>query len=84
MEKISHEKRKRVALLIETSNSYARGLLRGIRDYEKVNKSWSIFLSEHSRGNPDPYWLRNWNGTVSLQGLKMKLLLLLLRHQGYL
>ena len=62
MEKIAQEKRKGVALLIETSNSYARGLLRGIRDYEKVNKSWSIFLSEHSRGNPDPYWLRNWKG----------------------
>jgi len=54
--------RKRIALLIETSNSYARGLLRGIRDYDKFHKSWSIFLVEHSRGNPDLFWLKNWEG----------------------
>jgi len=62
MEKIVQKKRKRIALLIETSNSYARGLLRGIRDYERFYKSWSIFLVEHSRGQPDLFWLKNWSG----------------------
>ncbi len=62
MEKIVKKRRKRIALLIETSNSYARGLLRGIRDYEKFHKSWSIFLIEHSRGQPDLFWLKNWEG----------------------
>ncbi len=62
MEKTVQKKRGRIALLIETSNSYARGLLRGIRDYEKFHKSWSIFLAEHSRGKPDLFWLNNWEG----------------------
>lgn len=56
------ENRKKIALLIETSNSYARGLLHGIRDYTRIHKSLSIYLGEHSRGNPDPLWLKDWPG----------------------
>ena len=43
------KKRKVVALLVETSNAYARGLLRGIaaRVHER---GWSVYLSEHGRG----------------------------------
>jgi LacI family transcriptional regulator len=51
-----------VALLIETSNAYARGLLHGIRAYLSERQSWSIYLSEHSRGEILPKWLRQWKG----------------------
>lgn len=34
----------RVALLIETSTSYGRGLLRGISRFAKTNGKWSLFL----------------------------------------
>jgi len=53
---------KRVALVIETSNEYARGLLHGIRQYIRKHESWSIFLGEHSRGHTDVSWLRTWRG----------------------
>lgn len=55
------EKRK-IALIIETSNSYARGLLHGIRDYTRTHKNWSIYLGEHSRGRSKLFWLKKWSG----------------------
>jgi LacI family transcriptional regulator len=51
-----------VALLIETSNAYARGLLRGIRAYIREHRSWSIYVGEQRRGEPAPLWLKQWHG----------------------
>ena len=52
----------KVALLIETSNSYARGLLHGIVTYIREHKPWSLYLSEHGRGDRPPRWLPDWDG----------------------
>ena len=54
--------RPRVALLIETSNAYARDVLQGIRSYLSEHQSWSIYLGEHGRGEIMPSWLRRWKG----------------------
>ena len=54
--------RPSVALLIETSNAYARGLLRGIRGYLREHGPWSIYLGEQRRGEPAADWLRRWQG----------------------
>ncbi|WP_417393547.1 XylR family transcriptional regulator [Gimesia sp.] len=54
--------RPSIALLIESSNSYARGLLRGIMSYIHEHHSWSIYLPEHGRGNVPVSWLNNWHG----------------------
>lgn len=54
--------RPRVALLIETSNAYARDLLNGIRAYLREHASWSIYLTEHGRGATVPTWLQKWKG----------------------
>ncbi len=54
--------RKSVALLIETSNAYARGLLDGIVEYQRQRDSWSVFLPEQERGATPPRWLRSWRG----------------------
>ncbi|MBE0545585.1 MAG: XylR family transcriptional regulator [Verrucomicrobia bacterium] len=51
-----------VALLIETSNSYARELLHGIRNYWREHRSWIIYLAEKSRGQSPPPWLQEWQG----------------------
>ena len=56
------KKRPRVALLIETSNSYGRGLLRGIHAYARDHGPWSTYLPEQGRGDPPPGWLKNWKG----------------------
>ncbi|QGQ99773.1 DNA-binding transcriptional regulator [Paenibacillus psychroresistens] len=55
-------KRKQVALLIETSNEYARGLLSGINAYLREHSSWSVYLGEYSRNNIDLSWLSHWYG----------------------
>ena len=51
-----------VALLIETSNAYARGLLRGIRRYVREHGPWSLYLGEQRRGEAAPTWLARWRG----------------------
>jgi len=55
-------RRKQVALLIETSNEYARGLLNGIRAFARERRLWSIYLNEYSRDNTDLTWLQGWRG----------------------
>lgn len=52
----------KIALLIETSNAYARGLLRGIVAYIRQHQPWSLYLSEHNRGDKVPSWLTSWKG----------------------
>ena len=52
----------KVALLIETSNAYARGLLAGVQAYIRENKPWSIYMAEQGRGDQPPAWLKNWKG----------------------
>src|SRR5690242_9834020 len=54
--------RREVALLIETSNGYARGLLNGIMSYIREHETWSVYLGEHSRGDDPPRWLKRWRG----------------------
>lgn len=51
-----------VALLIETSNAYARGLLEGIAEYVRHHGRWSIYLPEQERGGTPPSWLNRWKG----------------------
>lgn len=53
---------KQVALLIETSNAYARGLLRGVVAYLREHEPWSVHLAEHGRGDRPPDWLATWRG----------------------
>lgn len=53
---------KSVALLIETSNAYARNLLSGVVSYLRTNSSWSVSLPEQHRGADPPAWLRSWKG----------------------
>lgn len=53
---------RQVALLIETSNAYARGLLHGITDYIRKHEAWSVYLPEQERGAAPPTWLNRWQG----------------------
>lgn len=52
----------KVALLVETSNAYARGLLAGIKDYILGQGPWSVYVGEQGRGDRPPDWLANWDG----------------------
>lgn len=55
-------RRPRVALLIESSRAYGRGLLLGISKYVREHGPWSISLQEQSLCDEVPDWLRKWKG----------------------
>lgn len=52
----------RVALLIETSRTYGRGILAGIARYAHVNGPWSLFTQERELHSGVPDWLHSWKG----------------------
>lgn len=52
--------RKSVALLIETSNGYCRGLLEGVISYMKERGNWSVHIQQTYTDKP-PAWLNSWN-----------------------
>jgi LacI family transcriptional regulator len=54
--------RCRVALLIESSRAYGRGLLLGIAKYVREHGSWSLSLQEQSLCDEVPDWLEKWRG----------------------
>ncbi len=55
-------KNRSVALLLETSNAYSRGLLDGIIGFVQKTGGWSVYLPEQGRGADPPDWLRRWKG----------------------
>lgn len=52
----------RVALLIETSRSYGRGVLRGVRRWMESHGAWSVYLETRALESEAPPWLRGWKG----------------------
>jgi LacI family transcriptional regulator len=53
---------RHVALLIETSGSYGRGILQGIAKYNRTIGNWSTFVRPHGPNDPPPAWLKSWHG----------------------
>jgi LacI family transcriptional regulator len=51
---------RNVALIVETSNSYARNVLRGIHDYARTRHGWTLYLTEHGRHEIDQSFSSNW------------------------
>ena len=54
---------KRVALLIETSNAYGRGLLNGIAHYIRENERWQVDLCDQDWGAAPCFSLQQWKGS---------------------
>ena len=55
-------RRPRVALIVESSISFGRGVLRGIARYLRVHGPWSIFLEQRELGAALPSWISRWEG----------------------
>ncbi len=51
-----------VAVWIETSRGYGRGLIRGVADYLREHGPWSIYFTPHGLRDSLPAWLRKWRG----------------------
>jgi len=52
----------RVALLVETTRTYTRELLSGVRRYVAAHGPWSTFLELRALDSSPPSWLRPWDG----------------------
>lgn len=53
---------RRVAILIETTRSYTRELLAGVRRYIHRHGPWSTFIELRALESTVPPWLENWQG----------------------
>lgn len=53
---------RHVAILVETSRSYGRGVLRGVARYNHERGRWSTYFRPHGLGDPVPEWLKTWQG----------------------
>jgi len=53
---------RHVALLIETSREYGRGLVRGVTQYHRERGNWSIYFKPQGLGDAPPAWLKSWKG----------------------
>jgi LacI family transcriptional regulator len=56
------KRRRRVALLIESSRAYGRGLFRGIAKFVREHHEWSVQSEEWRWTDELPGWLKNWDG----------------------
>jgi LacI family transcriptional regulator len=74
--------RRSVALLIETSNNYARGILDGIIAYVREHESWSIYLPEQQRGGRPPAWLSHWRGDGIIARIENDRIAKAVQHTG--
>lgn len=57
-----NHKAPRVALMIETSQSFGRELFRGITRYIRENGPWSVFFVQRGVCDRVPKWLKKWSG----------------------
>ena len=56
------KQRTKVALIVETSGTYGRQILRGISRYIHGASEWAVFLDERDRKAQTPRWLIDWDG----------------------
>jgi len=52
----------RVALLVETSRAYGRGILHGAWQYIQEHETWSILYRPFGLGQDIPSWVSAWDG----------------------
>jgi LacI family transcriptional regulator len=60
--RVSPRRVPRVALLIETTRTYAREILGGVRRYIAAHGPWSTFIELRSLDSAPRPWLSKWDG----------------------
>jgi LacI family transcriptional regulator len=53
---------RQVALLIESSRGFGRGLLGGVAQYCREHPNWSTHFRPHGLGEPPLAWISKWRG----------------------
>src|SRR5205823_8948796 len=73
---------RHVALLIESSGSYGRGLLQGIARYNREHEGWSTYYRPHGLNSPPPDWIADWKGDGMLVRIDTKKTAELVKRSG--
>lgn len=73
---------RNIAVIVETSNAYARGILRGIHDYQREHPEWSVYLTEHGRHEPDTSLAGTWDGDGVIARIETSATAELVRSMG--
>jgi LacI family transcriptional regulator len=73
---------KQVALLIESSRSYGRGLLEGVAAYVRTHRRWSLRHQEISINADPPDWLFDWQGDGILARIETEEMVAAIRTVG--
>jgi LacI family transcriptional regulator len=55
-------RRRQVAVLIDFSRSYGRGLMSGVAKFVREHHEWSVQSEEWRWTDATPAWFRNWKG----------------------
>lgn len=71
-----------VAVCVDQSRSYGRGVLRGIAEYVEAYGPWSLFIDPQAVGTYTQDWLKNWRGDGVLAYIEDPILAERLRHSG--
>ncbi len=74
------EKRRKIAVLIEWSRAYGRGVLRGISRYVNTHRTWQVYQTERGLSDEAPGWLRGWDGDGIIARIESDRLLRQLRR----
>ncbi len=61
---------REVAIVIEASASFSRGMLQGVSQWMDQHEGWMITIDDRERGVPVPGWLLRWNGHGLISGLE--------------
>ncbi|MEA1951199.1 MAG: XylR family transcriptional regulator [Planctomycetota bacterium] len=56
------QKRQKIAVLVEWSRAYGRGILAGVADYVHAHGRWRIFHTERRLSDDAPGWFNDWQG----------------------
>ena len=56
------QKRRKIAVLVEWSRAYGRGVLAGVADYVQAHGRWRVFHSERRLSDDAPAWFDDWQG----------------------
>lgn len=52
----------KIAVLVETSRAYGRGIYQGIADYARAQGPWVFTVQERDLRGGIPEWIENWEG----------------------
>lgn len=77
-----HQRRRQVALFVETSLASGRDILRGLARYVREHEPWSLYHEPRSLEDSPPRWLRRWQGHGIIARLQNKAMVEAVRQAG--